>query len=462
MFELIYRRIEGVIKSTISRISTKLGKLKRLPLLIAKKAKDLLGDIINFIIKKPSDLSDYIKLGGSYVAKRALLVWILLAAAVVLCIFWFAVPLLRSSFFTSRLVVNTPQFHTASGKAEVYTADGALLYSGVMKDGKADGDGKLYKSGSLVYQGEFADNEYNGSGRLYDEFGVLVYSGEFTDSLYSGTGSEYYPNGSLKVTGTYVSGMLEGEAALYSEDKELLYSGGFSAGKYDGKGELYEDGQLVYKGDFVNGERTGEGSLYKNGEMLYSGGFLAGKYSGNGILYRYKTDMRLEGVFEDGYANGNAQLYSSEGEMLYSGIMSNGEIAYLSYAAADRQQAEQCFTEKAVVRELGEKSIVHYPQLGVGFIFNADGMTDRIVITGEQQLLNAGVGALQSKFSAPEGAVKYSEYSFSPTKSDIKQLSYLGIQPPVLLDTVKYIRDNVFLKLYYSGGRLLFYEIGVV
>lgn len=462
MFELIYRRIEGFIKSTISRIATLFGKIRRLPLLIAKKAKDLLRDVINFIIKKPSELSDYVKFGGSYVAKRALLAWVLLAAAAVLCVIWFVVPFIRSSFFTSRLVVNTPQFHTASGKAEVYTENGTLLYSGVMKDGKANGDGRLYKSGSLVYQGEFADNEYNGVGRLYDEFGVLVYSGEFADSLYSGTGSEYYPNGSIKVTGTYVSGMLEGEAALYSENKELIYSGGFSAGKFNGKGELYEDGQLVYKGDFVNGERTGEGTFFDNGEKVYSGGFLAGKYSGNGILYRYETDMRLEGVFEDGYANGNAQLYSSEGELLYSGSMSKGKIAYLSYASADRQQTEQCFTEKAVVRELGGKSIVHYPQLGVGFIFNADNKTDRIVITGEQQLLNAGVGALQSDFSIPEGAAKYSEYSFTPTKSDIKQLSYLGIQPPVLLDTVKYIRDNVFLKLYYSGGKLLYYEIGVV
>ncbi len=508
MFELIYRRIEGFIKSTISRIATMLGKFRRLPLLIAKKAKDLLRDIINFIIRKPSDLSDYIKLGGSYVAKRALLAWVLLAAAIVLCIFWFVVPFLSSTFFTSKLVVNTPQFHTASGKAEVYTESGALLYSGVLKDGKANGDGKLYKDGSLVYQGEFADNEYNGMGRLYNEYGALVYSGEFANSLYNGTGSEYYPNGSLKVTGTYVAGMLEGEAPLYSEDKELIYSGGFSAGKFDGKGELYEDGQLVYKGDFVNGEKTGESTIYDNGELVYSGGILAGKfngkgelyedgqlvykgefvngektgestiydngeliysggmlsdkYSGEGILYNYKTDMRLEGVFEDGYANGNALLYSSDGELLYNGNMLKGEIPYLSYASADRQEVERSFTEKAVVRELDEKSVVHYPQLGVGFIFDADSKTDRIVITGEQQLLNASVGALQSEFNVPEGAVKYNEYSFSPTKYDTKQFSYLGIQPPKLLDTVKYIRDNVFLKLYYSGGRLLFYEIGVV
>lgn len=462
MFELIYRRIEGVLKSAVSRISAKLAKLKRLPQDIAKKAKDLLKDVINFIIRKPSEISDYVKLGGSYVAKRALLAWILLAAAAVMAVIWFAVPLIRGAFFTTRLVVNTPQFHTASGKAEVYTEDGARLYSGLMKDGKADGDGKLYQNDRLVYQGEFADNEYNGSGRLYDESGRLVYAGEFSDSLYNGTGCEYYPNGSVRTAGTYISGMLEGEASLYSEDKELLYSGGFSAGKFNGRGELYENGQLVYKGDFVNGEKTGEGTLYQNGEMIYSGGFLAGKYSGSGILYRYKNNMRLEGVFEDGYANGNAQLYSSDGELLYSGAMSRGEIAYLSYAAADRQQAEQCFTEKAVVKELGDKAIVHYPQLGAGFIFNADGKTDRIVITGEQQLLNAEAGTLRSEFSAPDGAVKYSEYSYSPTKTDIRQMSYLGIQPPVLLDTVKYIRNNIFLKLYYSGGSLLFYEIGVI
>ncbi len=462
MFEIIYRRIEGVIKSSISRISVKLAKFKRLPLMVAKKAKDLLKDVVNFVGKKPSELSDYIKIGGSYVAKRALLAGILLTAAVVLAVIWFAVPFLKKTFFTSRLVVNTPEFHTATGKAEVYTADGSLLYSGEMKEGKASGDGKLYRGDVLVYQGEFADNEYNGSGKLYDEFGVLEYSGEFTDSRFNGAGTEYYSNGGIKVTGSYVSGMLEGEAALYSENGSLLYSGGFSSGKYNGKGELYEDGELVYKGDFVNGEMTGEGTQYKDGEKVYSGGFLAGKYSGSGILYRYKTDMRLEGVFEDGLANGNAEVYSPSGELLYSGAMSLGEIAYLAYAAADRQQVEQCFTENAVVRELGGKSIVHYSELGVGFIFGADGKTDRIIVTGEPRLLNAEVGTAQSGFYAPEGAAKYSEYDFALTEFDIKQLSYCGIKPPELLKVSKYIKDNVFLKLYFSGGRLLFYEVGIV
>lgn len=462
MFDIIFRRIEGVIKSSLSRLSVKFAKIKRLPLEIAKKAKDLLKDIVNFIVKKPSELSDYIKIGGSYVAKRALLAGILLTAAVVLAIIWFAVPFLNKTFFTTRLVVNTPEFHTATGKAEVYTADGSLLYAGEMKDGRACGDGKLYSSGVMVYQGQFDDNEYNGTGKLYDEYGGLVYSGGFADSLYSGAGTEYYSNGKVKVSGTYVSGMLEGEASLYSDTGELMYSGGFGSGQFNGKGELYDEGKLVYKGDFVNGERTGEGTLYSNGEKVYSGGFLAGKYSGSGILYRYKTDMRLEGVFEDGQANGSADIYSADGELLYSGEMSRGEIAYLSYAAADRQQVEQCFTENAVTRELGGKYIVHYSKLGVGFIFGADGKTDRLIITGEPQLLNAYVGAEQGGYAVPDGAVKYSEYDFIPEEFDIKQLSYCGIRPPELLEVAKYIKDNVFVKLYYSGGRVLFYEVGIV
>ncbi|MGN0596249.1 MAG: hypothetical protein ACI4J1_02835 [Ruminiclostridium sp.] len=462
MFDIVFRRIEGVIKSTVSRLSVKLSKLKRLPLVIAKKAKDLLKDIVNFIVKKPTELSDYIKIGDSYVAKRALLAGILLTAAVVLAVIWFVVPFLTKTFFTSRLVVNTPEFHTATGKAEVYTESGALLYSGEMKDGKAAGDGKLYDNGRLVYQGRFADNEYSGSGKLYDEYGVLIYSGEFADSLYNGAGTEYYSSGSKKVSGNYVSGLLEGEAMLYAEDGKLLYSGSFAGGKYNGSGELYQNGDLIYKGGFVNGEMTGEGTLYDHGEKVYSGGFLGGKYSGNGILYRYKTDMRLEGVFEDGLANGSGEVYSADGELLYSGAMSKGEIAYLAYIAADRQQIEQSFTENAVIRELDGKSIVHYQKLGVGFIFGTDGKTDRIVVTGEPELLGAYVGLLKEDFTAPDGAAKYSEFDFVPTEFDRKQLGYCGIKPPELLNAAKYIKDNVFLKLYCSGGRLLYYEVGII
>ena len=54
------------------------------------------------------------------------------------------------------------------------------------------------------------------------------------------------------------------------------------------------------------------------------------------------------------------------------------------------------------------------------------------------------------------------EKHFALTEFDIKQLGYCGIKPPELLKVSKYIKDNVFLKLYFSGGRLLFYEVGIV
>lgn len=462
MLEQINRQIGDIGKTAAGDLSNKLEKIKRLPLDIVKKSKSLVKGAVDFIIRKPSELSDYVKIGGSYVAKRALLAGILITAAVVLAVIWFVVPLLGGKLSSSRLVVNTPEFHTANGISEVYTPEGELLYSGMLKDGRADGSGELYSGGSLIYKGGFADNEYSGEGRLYDTTGKLVYYGEFADSKYNGIGREYYENGGLKLKGTYVSGKLDGKGALYSPKGVLIYSGEFSSGKYNGKGELYENGRLVYRGDFANGWKTGEGTLYKNGRIVYSGGFLEGEYSGNGVLYNFKNGMRLEGEFENGLANGTASLYSSEGELLYCGAVSDGEIAYLSYAAADRQQTEQCFTENAVVKELGDKFIVHYQQLGVGFIFGADGKTDRIIITGDQQLLNAETGKLKSEFLAPDGAAKYSEYDFVPEEFDIKQLSYSGIIPPEQMNVTKYIRDNTFLKLYFSGGRLLFYEIGIV
>ncbi len=462
MLEQISRQIGDTGKSAAGDLSEKLAKIKRLPLDIAKKSKSVVKGAVDLIIRKPSELSDYIKIGGSYVAKRALLAGILIAAAAVLAIIWFVVPLLRGTNLSPRLVVNTPEFHTASGMSEVYTPEGALLYSGMLKDGRADGYGKLYRGKALIYEGEFSDNEYCGKGRLYDTVGALVYYGEFADSKYNGIGREYYESGGLKLKGTYVSGKLEGKGAMYSEKGVLIYSGEFSSGIYNGKGELYENGRLVYRGDFVNGWKTGEGTLYKNGRMVYSGGFLEGAYSGNGVLYNFKNGMRLEGTFENGLANGNASLYSSEGELLYCGAVSDGEIAYLSYAAADRQQTEQCFTENAVVKELGDKFIVHYRQLGAGFIFGADGKTDRIIITGDQQLLNAETGKLKNEFLAPDGALKYSEYDFVPEEFDIMQLSYSGIKPPEQMNVTKYIRDSTFLKLYFSEGRLLFYEIGIV
>lgn len=463
MLSLIYRRIEGFFKSIISRLAVKLSKIKRLPITIAKKSKDILKDVVTFITKKPSEIGDYVRLGKSYVAKRALLAILLLISGIVLAIIWFVVPFVSKTFFASKLTVNTAEFYNADGQAEVYTANGKLLYTGQMSKGMITGNGTLYDNEKLIYQGAFADNEYEGTGKLYDYEGNLIYSGEFSKSLYNGSGMLYYSNGQLKVNGTFVSGKLDGNAEMYDEDGNLLYNGGFSAGNYSGNGELYQNGKLKYKGEFVAGEMTGQGTLFDSkGSKIYTGGFVSGVYSGQGELNDFSNNLRILGSFSDGLAEGQAEIYNINGEMIFSGLMSKGEISYYNYISSDKTTVEQSFTAKTTLREIDNFSLEYFSELGVGFVFDSNDKVDRIIITGKQVIFGAENGKSVDKYTAPENSSKYNTYSFTPTDSEKKILNYIGITAPSTINCTKYITDSVFIKLYYVNETISYYEIGTV
>ena len=486
-FELIFKRIESFIKSTLSRFSTKLTKIKRLPVTIAKKSKDLLKDALNFIIKKPSQLSDYLRVGDVYVAKRAMLFGILAAAAIILLLIWIVFPFVNKHLFTQSVTVNTAAFFTAQGKASVYNTDGSVLYVGDVSDGAANGTGRLYSNNVLVYQGQFEDNEYcgegklfsqnsslvyegsfsaskyNGAGKLYSENGALLYDGKFVEGKCSGEGTLFHDNGKIAQTGTFADGLLNGEGQTYDENGEPIYKGGFADGKFSGTGELYENGVLCYKGEFVNGLKSGSGTEFaEDGSKIYSGGFANGEYSGEGILFFDDNGFRVEGNFENGLPNSNCKLFDENGKELFNGILKDGEINYISYLSADKAKVEAAFVSGAAEREIGDNTLLFYDDIGCGFLFDANDKTDRIIITGSQVLFNAAVGEKLNNYLRPEGALHYDAYNSSATNAEKKLMGYIGVEQADYIVCEKFIVGNVFIKLFSLEGNVVFYEVGII
>lgn len=477
--DILFRRIEGFFKSMLSRVTAKLSKIRQLPVTAAKKAKDILRGMVTFIIKKPSELCDYVKLGNTYVAKRALLGVLLLIAAAVLLVIWLLVPFLQRTLFARKLTVNTAEFFAAEGSAEVYTEYGTLLYRGNITKGAAQGSGKLYDNGEMVYLGDFADNEYNGSGKLYsdgvliydggfeaslysgsgklyDSDGVLIYSGDFAGGLYDGEGTEYFPDGSVSRRGTFTAGVLNGEGQLYADGGKLIYSGGFVNGIYSGSGELYEDGVLKYVGSFVDGAMSGEGTEYSpDGSKVYSGGFSAGVYSGSGKLYAYKDGMTIEGQFENGAANGVCSIYRSSGEQIFSGSVINGEINWFSLISLERSAVAAAFPTASGERDIDGRTLVFCADLNVGFIFGADGKPDRMVLSGSNAFDN-----LDS--FVPLGAEPYSAYVCETTAADRQLMRYIGVEPSDSMVCRKYISSGMFVKTISIMGSLEYMEIGMI
>ncbi|TDT66968.1 MORN repeat protein, partial [Hypnocyclicus thermotrophus] len=61
---------------------------------------------------------------------------------------------------------------------EIYYNTGELMYSGEIKYGIPNGEGKIYnKKGQLVYEGEFKNGYPEGRGKIYIN-GILRYEGE--------------------------------------------------------------------------------------------------------------------------------------------------------------------------------------------------------------------------------------------------------------------------------------------
>ncbi len=209
-----------------------------------KKVKEVLQQIIKYIVGKPENLNDYFKFEEWYISKILLLRILVVIVALVCFIFYLGIPFLSGKLWTSKVVINTPEYHTASGKVEVFRSDNVLLYKGSMVDGRITGIGKVYHDDWLVYIGEFVNEKYHGAGKLYQK-DVLLYEGDFADNLYHGMGVLYYPNGIVQFEGTFEKGLYHGQGTLYNEDGSVRYEGNFLNGMFYGSDKLYyENGTL--------------------------------------------------------------------------------------------------------------------------------------------------------------------------------------------------------------------------
>lgn len=229
-FRVITKRISGFFKSIQSQLVAKLSKLKRLPLQLAKKIKDIIKEIFKTLIKRPDSLKDYVKAGRLYISKRSIAFLSVLLCAVVILIDWFLIPYVKDALGGDKIIINTERFHTANGSVSVYNEDRQLLYEGEMENGRISGKGKLFQDEALIFEGEFKNEQYHGLGSLY-------------------------------------------------RDKELIYEGSFSNNRFEGYGRLYEHGQLRYEGEFKNDLYHGQGKLYKE-DICCEGSFVEGSLEG--------------------------------------------------------------------------------------------------------------------------------------------------------------------------------------
>ena len=244
------------------------------------------------IAAKPHSIKQYLIIGDRFVAKKLIIVLVLLLIAAIICIGKFVYPWVVSKFFTRSMWVNCAAAAKYDGKVKLYDTEQLdnLIFEGTLNEGRIEGHGELYNYNKIkIYSGDFMNSEYSGYGKSYFESGVgLEYEGGFISNLYEGEGTLYYENGDVR------------------------YTGHFSAGEYNGKGTEYAKGDqgIVYEGDLSNGEYNGYGTLYdeKNDSMRYMGEFVKGCYDGHGTLFDTMTFNR---IYDGDFSSNKYSIFTS-------------------------------------------------------------------------------------------------------------------------------------------------------
>ncbi len=320
-------RLITAVTSPFRKIIISISKLFNVNLWAAKIISPLNKLIRNLFKVKPESSKDYYTFGRIMVFKKVfLLISLCICAGVLIYFTMFAEQIATPPMQPTDVVTdinfnyNDMEVRKFTGKANIFSADGQLVYTGDLVEGVCVGNGTLKnRDGSLAYIGEFAQNMYNGTGTTYHKNGEVEYSGEFANNRFSGEGNLYYPDKTLQYSGTFQDGLYSGEGKLHTKENILQYEGQFSEGNFHGNGILYyDDGTKKYEGEFFKGSPQGVGSLY-----------------------------------------------NSTGKIMYTGVVYDGEVDYRTLANSNLQEIENAFTETPKIFYTDTDSVYVYEQMGV-------------------------------------------------------------------------------------------------
>lgn len=199
------------------------------------------------------------------------------------------------------------QFDSAgrSHLPDYYQLPDGRIYCGQWKDGKPDGQGKLYIHDGVYYEGSLEKGSPNGYGRKIHQNGD-TFMGAYLSGRLKGEGQIIWRNKNeegIDESEVYKGGLdnnlLDGRGEYKWSDGKV-YNGDWKEGKIDGEGTLnYPDGR-IYEGSFKDDVKHGKGKLRMNDNTTWVGTWLDGKKEGEFKIHNNTTgDIRVE-TYRDG------------------------------------------------------------------------------------------------------------------------------------------------------------------
>ncbi len=144
-----------------------------------------------------------------------------------------------------------------NGEYFAYDENGEIKQRSFYKDGKRNGEDRVYKKGLLAERKTFVDDVLEGFVELYDN-GVMKMNIKYSNNVPNGVGYFFHKSGYVNAIAWYKDGLLEGPFLVFAEDGALVKRSFYKENKQNGKSIVYHDNGMIYEsGQYKENQKDG-------------------------------------------------------------------------------------------------------------------------------------------------------------------------------------------------------------
>jgi antitoxin component YwqK of YwqJK toxin-antitoxin module len=220
-----------------------------------------------------------------------------------------------------------------------YHSNGSLKEMGTYRDGKKQGNFRVYDEGGKETGGLLYDNNILvgegmidslgrriGEWKLYYPDGKVRAKGKYVDGLREGNWSYFFTNGKTEQTGIYKMDWPTGGWKWYYFNGQLHREDMYRNGKEDGTSVEYDTlGVVINEGEFSAGARNGKWRLTVN-DHIEEGQYLDGERDGLWVWYYGEGKKMFEGEFQSGVPIDRHKYWYPNGQVEMTGKYNAGEM----------------------------------------------------------------------------------------------------------------------------------------
>lgn len=251
-----------------------------------------------------------------------------------------------------------------------YHANGSLKEMGTYREGKKQGNFRVYdeagnETGGLLYDNNLLVGQGMidslgrriGDWKLFYPDGKIRAQGKYVDGLREGNWTYFFTNGKTEQSGIYKMDWPTGSWKWYYFNGQLHREDMYRNGKEDGTSVEYDTlGVVINEGEFSAGARNGKWKLTVN-DHIEEGQYLDGERDGLWVWYYGEGKKMFEGEFQSGIPVNRHKYWYVNGQVEMTGKYKGGEMdGRWDYFDTNGFPAMQLdYVEGKVVRINGQK-----------------------------------------------------------------------------------------------------------